>query len=98
MERTKRERHGKKIINRTISYLILIVSLFMLFYSLGRIVDYINLRIENKRLNDVLIEMQIEKERLELENAKLGDENYFSFYIKGKYQYDGNKIIEITSD
>lgn len=42
--------------------------------------------------------MQIEKERLELENAKLGDENYFSFYIKGKYQYDGNKIIEITSD
>ncbi len=96
MERKKKEKIGKKILNRTFSYLILFGSIMLLSFSVFQITNYIQLNKENTQLNQLIVEIERENENLKLQNAKLRDSDYVSFYVKDNYQYEGNnKIVKI---
>jgi len=90
MERTKKEKSIKKLFNRTITYIILISSIFALCYSVKQISDYTIIKKENKSLEKQLANLKEENDRLEITNEKLKDKSYFSVYVKDKYQYSSN--------
>ena len=90
MERTKKERSLKKFFNRSFSYLVLLSSIFALCYSFKKISDYARIKKENIILEDKLTELRDENDRLEILNSKLKDKDYFSIYVKDKYQYSSN--------
>ena len=87
MERTKKEKSIKKFFNRSLSYIILIVSIFTVCYSVNKITDLILIKNKNKNLEEQLQILKEENKQLEITNAKLKDKNYFSIYVKDKYQY-----------
>ena len=90
MERTQKELNIKRFLNRTFSYLVLFFSIFALCYSIKRIVDFSSLKRENTQLEGKLNELREDNKRLEILNSKLKDKNYFSVYVKDKYQYSSN--------
>ena len=90
MERTKKEKNIKKFLNRSFSYLVLLLSIFAVCYSTKRISDYVIAKKENSVLNQTLTELRKENDRLEILNSKLKDKDYFSVYVKDKYQYSSN--------
>lgn len=96
MERSK-ERNLKKLFNRTITYIILFFSIFALCYSTKQIVNYVKIKSENTILEEKLKELKDKNENLETLNNKLKDKDYFSVYVKDKYQYSSsnNSIIPI---
>ncbi len=98
MERTKREKSFKKIFNRSLSYVILIVSIFAVCYSAKKIVDFATAKKENNQLEQQLEDLKQENDQLEIINEKLKDKDYFSIYVKDKYQYSSNNntIIPIN--
>ena len=89
MERRK-ERNLKKYFNRGLTYIILFFSVFALCYSITRIVDYVKVKNENSILESRLSELREENSKLEILNNKLKDKDYFSVYVKDKYQYSSN--------
>ena len=90
MERTKKEKSLKKLFNRSLSYIILIASIFALCYSVKKITDFAVIKKENQTLEQKLANLKEENDRLEILNDKLKDKDYFSVYVKGKYQYSSN--------
>ena len=90
MERTNKEKSIRKLFNRSLSYLILIASIFALCYSVKRITDYAVAKKENQALEQQLADLKETNDRLEILNEKLKDKNYFSVYVKDKYQYSSN--------
>jgi cell division protein FtsB len=90
MERTKKERSLKKIFNRSLSYIILIASIFALSYSAKKITDFAVEKKQNEALEQKLANLKEENDRLEILNDKLKDKDYFSVYVKDKYQYSPN--------
>lgn len=99
MERTKKEKIGKRILNRSISYLVLLGSMFLLCYSVFQITNYVKVRNENNQLNQLIEQIKQENEDLKLLNSKLRDSDYVSFYVRENYQYSGNdNIIKIKDN
>lgn len=98
MERTKKEKSIKKFLNRTFSYIILITGIFAICYSTKSITTYIITKKENQNLERQLLELKEENENLEIINQKLKDKDYFSVYVKDKYQYSSkdNSITPIN--
>lgn len=90
MERTKKEINLKKFFNRSFTYLVLLLSIFALFYSGKKITNYASAKKENNALEERLHELRSENDRLEILNSKLKDKGYFSVYVKDKYQYSSN--------
>ena len=90
MERTKKEKNFLKIINRSFSYLILFFSIVALCYSINTVTTYITLKRENTALQETLNELKESNNHLEITNEKLKDSDYFSVYVKDKYQYSSN--------
>lgn len=90
MERTKKEKNTKKLLNRTFSYIVLIFSIFALCFSIKEISNYIAVKKENNVLQSTLQELKESNEKLEITNSKLKDREYFSVYVKDKYQYSSN--------
>ena len=90
MERTKKEKNLKKFLNRSTSYIVLLLSIFALCYSIKRVTDYVKIKNENIILEEKLTELKNENDRLEILNNKLKDKDYFSVYVKDKYQYSSN--------
>ena len=90
MERTKKERNIKKLMNRSFSYLVLLFSIFAICYSIKSVFNYVVAKKENFALQQTLTELRNENGRLEIINNKLKDKNYFSVYVKDKYQYSSN--------
>lgn len=97
MERRK-ERNLKKYFNRTLTYLILLFSVFALCYSIKRITDFAKIKNENSILESRLSELREENNKLENLNSKLKDKDYFSVYVKDKYQYSSNNDSIIPID
>jgi len=97
MERRK-ERNLMKYFNRCLTYLILFLSIFALCYSVKRIVDFVQIKNENSILESRLNELREENEKLENLNNKLKDKDYFSVYVKDKYQYSSNNDSIIPID
>ena len=89
MER-KKEKNLKKQFNRCLTYLILFFSIFALCYSVKRIIDFVHIKSENSVLENRLNELREENNKLENLNDKLKDKDYFSIYVKDKYQYSSN--------
>ena len=96
MERRK-ERNIKKLFNRTLTYIILFFSIFAVCYSVKQIINYVQIKNANTELEEKLKELKDENEKLETLNSKLKDKDYFSVYVKDKYQYSSsnNSIIPI---
>lgn len=95
MERTKQTKSFKKILNRFLSYIILIASVFAVCFSIDKIVNYVKVKNDNKVLSERLNELKDENTKLENLNSKLKDKDYFSIYVRDKYQYspsDGSII------
>lgn len=90
MERTQKEKNIKKIFNRSLSYLILLISIFAVFYSVKTITEFAIAKKENNQLEEQLENLKEENDRLEIMNEKLKDKSYFSVYVKDKYQYSSN--------
>ena len=90
MERTKNGINARKFLNRFLSYVILFFSIFALCYSIKQISDYIVVKNENTELEKTLSELRESNEKLETLNDKLKDKDYFSIYVKDKYQYSSN--------
>lgn len=89
MERRK-EKSFKKLFNRVLTYLVLFFSIFALCYSIKRITDYVNIKNENTELQEKLKDLKNENEKLKTLNNKLKDKDYFSVYVKDKYQYSSS--------
>ena len=98
MERTKKEKSIKKIFNRTLSYVVLCFGIFAVCYSIKSITNYALTKKENQTLEKQLSDLKSENDKLEIINTKLKDKNYFSIYVKDKYQYSSNdnNIIPIN--
>lgn len=90
MERTKKEKSFKKFLNRFLSYIILIASIFAVCFSIDKITTYVKVKNDNELLTQKLNELKEENNKLENLNSKLKDKNYFSIYVKDKYQYSPN--------
>ncbi len=90
MERTKKEKSLKKLLNRSFSYLILFAGIFSLCYSIKVITEYVSIKKENAELQETLDSLRKENDRLEITNSKLKDKDYFSVYVEGKYQYSSS--------
>ena len=90
MERTKEGKNIKKFLNRAFSYIVLLFSVFALCYSIKRIVNYVQIKNENNVLEETLNDLRNDNEKLEILNSKLKDKDYFSVYVKDKYQYSSN--------
>lgn len=90
MERTKKEKSFKKFLNRSLSYIILIASIFAVCFSIDKITAYVKVKNDNEVLTQKLNELKEENNKLENLNSKLKDKNYFSVYVKDKYQYSPN--------
>ena len=90
MERTKKEKSIRKFFNRALTYIVLLSSIFALCYSVKKISEYVIIKKENQALEQQLIDLKEENDHLEILNDKLKDKNYFSVYVKDKYQYSSN--------
>lgn len=97
MERTKKEKPLLKTLNRSLSYLILLFSVFAVCFTIDSAIKYVSLRKENINLEEKLSDLKEENDRLGILNSKLKDKDYFSVYVKDKYQYssNSNSVIEI---
>lgn len=97
MERTKKEKPLLKILNRGLSYLILLFSIFAVCFTIDSVIEYVSLRRETIDLEEKLADLKEENDRLGVLNNKLKDKDYFSVYVKDKYQYSSNNdsVIEI---
>ncbi len=98
MERTQKELNIKKFLNRILSYIVLFLSIFAICYSIKRISDYVVIKRENSVLEEQLANLREENSKLEILNSKLKDKDYFSVYIKDKYQYSPNSGSIIPID
>lgn len=98
MERTKKEKSIIKLFNRGLSYLILLTSIFAVCYCTKQIINLSVAKKENKELQQYLTELKEENNKLKITNNKLKDKDYFSVYVKDKYQYSSNddSIIPIN--
>jgi len=90
MERTKKGQGLKKLLNRFLSYLVLLLSIFAVCYSVKKTVDYVQIKNQNNELEETLNNLKDQNEKLEILNSKLKDKDYFSVYVKDKYQYSSN--------
>lgn len=97
MER-KKEKNFKKIFNRTLTYVILFFSVFALCYSVKRISEFATIKKENIELEEKLRQLKDENNKLETLNSKLKDKDYFSVYVKDKYQYSSSNDSIIPID
>lgn len=97
MERTKREKPLLKILNRGLSYVILLFSIFAICFTVDSVIEYVSVQKESKNLEKKLADLKEENDRLGILNSKLKDKDYFSVYVKDKYQYSSNNdsVIEI---
>ena len=97
MERTKKEKPILKTLNRGFSYLILLFSVFAVCFTIDSVIEYISLKKETADLEEKLTDLKAENDRLGILNSKLKDKDYFSVYVKDKYQYSSNSdsVIEI---
>lgn len=98
MERAKKERSLKKLFNRSLTYFVLLFGIFALCYSTSLIIKYVSLNQENKELQSALNELKENNTKLEILNEKLKDSDYFSVYVKDKYQYSSNNNTIIPID
>lgn len=91
MERSNTQENKKAKINRIISYVIIVVSIIALLFCLIKIVAYVKLVNENKKLSKNLEELKQDSNYLKGYFPVLNNEDYYSVYIDGDYQYvDGN--------
>ena len=71
MERTKKEKNVKKLVNRIFSYVILFIGIFSLCYSVKSIVTFVNLKRENIELQQMLIDLRESNDYLENLNINI---------------------------
>lgn len=97
MERTKKEKPILKTLNRCLSYLILLFGVFAVCFTIDSVIEFASLKKENTYLEEKLTDLKAENDRLGILNSKLKDKDYFSVYVKDKYQYSSNSdsVIEI---
>lgn len=98
MERTKKATNIIKFLNRSLSYLILLFSIFAVCYSAKRIITYAQIKKQNSVLEENLNNLKQENQKLEVLNSKLKDKDYFSVYVKDKYQYSSNSNSIVPID
>lgn len=98
MERTKKELNIRKFFNRFFSYVILLLGIFSICYCSKKIFDYAKAKKETSVLEERLNNLKESNDRLGLLNSKLKDKNYFSVYVKDKYQYSSNSDSIIPID
>ena len=98
MERTQKEKSIMKLFNRVLTYVILLFAVIAICYSINQIINYVVVKKENTELQEVLTSLKEDNEKLEILNSKLKDKDYFSVYVKDKYQYSSNSesIIPIN--
>ena len=90
MERTQKEKSIMKLFNRVLTYVILLFAVIAICYSINQIINYVVVKKENTELQEVLTSLKEDNEKLEILNSKLKDKDYFSVYVKDKYQYSSN--------
>ena len=78
-----------------------VLAIVYFFITLiGYIVSYSSLKIEEKKLNESLLELQQKKANLKIEIVKLNDPSYVARYAKENYLYssDGEYVIKIDNN
>lgn len=98
MERTQKEKSIMKLFNRVLTYVILLFAVIAICYSINQIINYVVVKKENTELQEVLTSLKEDNEKLEILNSKLKDKDYFSVYVKDKYQYSSNSESIIPID
>lgn len=98
MERTKKEKSILKFLNRSFSYIVLLFAVFAICYSADKVINYISIKHQNDKLQQTLDELKEDNKKLEILNSKLKDKDYFSVYVKDKYQYSSNSDSIIPID
>lgn len=72
---------------------------YFCFTLFGYIYNYINLKNEEKDLNEQLVSLQSEKQDLKIEIQRLNDPSYVIRYVKEKFLYssEGEYIIKFNN-
>ena len=63
MERTKERKSIKKFLNRSFSYLVLLLSIFAVCYSINKIVNYVQIKNENTALEETLTDLRTNNQK-----------------------------------
>ena len=96
MERVKKEENQKGKINRMISYFLIIVSFIALFFCLSEIFRYVIYVNKNATLTSDLETLKQDSNYLREHFDVLSNEDYYSVYIDGEYQYVDSKEDSIS--
>lgn len=91
MERINKEENKKSKINRIISYVLIVVSCFALVFCITEIVKYVIQVNENATLTRDLETLKQDSNYLREHFDVLSNEEYYSVYIDGEYQYSDSK-------
>ena len=99
MERDITQESKKAKINRMISYMVIVVSIIMLAFCISEIVKYVANVNKNATLTSDLETLKQDSNYLREHFSILQNDDYYSVYIDGDYQYvdskdDSVKIIK----
>lgn len=87
MERTHEQDNKKSKINRIISYIIIVASCVVLVFCAHTIISYVVQTNKNATLSKNLETLKQDSNYLREHFDVLSNEDYYSVYIEGEYQY-----------
>lgn len=96
MERVNQEENQKSKINRVISYCLIVVSCILLAFCISEIIKYVVFVNKNATLTSDLETLKQDSNYLREHFDVLKNDEYYSVYIDGDYQYIDSKDDSIS--
>ena len=96
MERVNQEENQKSKINRIISYCLIVVSCVLLAFCVSEIIKYVVFVNKNATLTSDLETLKQDSNYLREHFDVLKNDEYYSVYIDGDYQYVDSRDDSIS--
>lgn len=96
MERVKKEENQKSRTNRIISYCLVVISFVLLMFCVSEIIKYVIYVNKNATLTSDLETLKQDSNYLREHFDVLRNDEYYSVYIDGDYQYVDSRDDSIS--
>lgn len=81
--------------NRSLSIILLVISIVLLAISCKIIIDFALVNTEKAKLMELRNQIMEENKLFEDVNSHLQDDNYYDVFVREEYQFQGQNVIKL---